>query len=122
MDGIVTGKIEKSAGTLEFKTVRSFTPANARSQTFQAVNSGEDAEAMYLKLSTKADGTDWDYDHIFIVELLDIRVQTYGGSQYYPIGTGLRFWYSNQQVNIETINSGDRISNCISSIEIGTLS
>lgn len=122
MDGIVTGKVEKSAGTLEFKTIRSFTPAKARSQEFQATYDGEDREKMYLKLTTKADGTDWDYDHIFIVNLLDIATQEYGGSQYYPLGICLNFIYDNQYVSIEVQNFGEYISNYIATIEIGTLS
>ena len=122
MDGIVSGKIEKSADTLEFKTIRSFTPANARSQEFQATYDGEDREKMYLKLTAKADSTDWDYDHIFIVNLLDISVQEYGGSRYYPLGICFNLIYSNQYVSIEALNSSNRISHYISSIEIGTLS
>ena len=122
MDGIVTGKVEKVVGALEFKTIRSFTPANARSQDFRAVYNGEDVEIMYLKLSTKVDGYDWKYNHIFIVNLLDISVQDYGGSQYYPLGIGFSLIYSNQYVSIEALNSGNRISQYISSIEIGTLS
>lgn len=122
MDGIVTGKVEKSAGALEFKTIRSFTPANARSQEFQATYDGEDREKMYLKLTAKADNTDWDYDHIFIVNLLDISVQDYGGSQYYPLGICFSLIYSNQYVSIEALNSSNRISQYIATIEIGTLS
>lgn len=120
MDGIVTGKVEKSEGTLEFKTIKKWQAPDSKSYWFNDITSFQKSE--YVKITDVPD--EEGKQHITLFYLPSIAPQTQGYSLWYGgfATDGLNIYYANVSNGLYLEAGYGYLSRYLTSIEIGTLS
>lgn len=120
MDGIVTGKVEKSEGTLEFKTIKKWQAPNSKSYWFKDITSFQKSD--YVKITDIPDEEGKQYITLFYLH--SVAPQTQGYSLWYPsyASDGLNIYYDGVSNGLYLEAGYGYLSRYLTSIEIGTLS
>ena len=120
MNGIVTGKVEKSAGTVEFKTVKKWQVPASNSYWFKDATSFQKSE--YVKITDVPN--EKGKQHITLFYLPSIAPQTRGYSLWYGgfATDGLNIYYADVNNGLYLAAGYGNLTRYLTSIEIGTLS
>lgn len=120
MNGIVTGKVEKPSGALEFKAIKKWQSLDFRKKWFQDITSFQKSD--YVKITDVPD--EEGKEHITLFYLPSIAPQTKGYSLWYPsyASDGLNIYYGGVSNGLYLEAGYGYLSRYLTSIEIGTLS